>query len=76
LRLAQLQVGSPQNHFNFTSHFCASCSGGWHEAIDEGPEWAWRKIEHCAKGDIRWMPELKDITPFLDREQTLKHGGR
>ena len=39
----------------------AAIEGGWHEAINEGPEWNWRQVEQCVNYN-RWPPpNLKDI---------------
>ncbi len=45
---------------------CRSCNGiaategGWHEAIDEGPEWNWREVEKELKG-WKCPQRLEDI---------------
>jgi len=39
----------------------AALDGGWHEAIDQGPEWNWLDVEQDAKGYTWPPPRLKDI---------------
>jgi hypothetical protein len=39
----------------------AAIEGGWHEAIDEGPEWNWREIEKEMNGYSWQPPKLADI---------------
>jgi hypothetical protein len=39
----------------------AAIEGGWHEAIDEGPEWNWRQVEQDLAKDSWPPPKLEDI---------------
>jgi hypothetical protein len=42
-------------------HGGAAIDGGWHEAIDEGPEWNWRQVEQDLAKNSWPPPKLEEI---------------